>query len=194
MQLRRIPVPDLHGQCGHRFCTSYAFAGGRTCHDLKGGHGTRISPLCRMRCGGAMPFPDNQDPSIPAAWGYPPVLQRGCCCAKTVVTDQPSTWLTAERPSPTRAMRRKKFLTRNPPTPFPHTIRPSPATAPRNQTKAPKKKKYIKCPRAHRVRTVSTISGQTPVHRPEMHAPKQPMEPASLHTTCLPGLLFYGCQ
>ena len=35
----------------------------------------------------------------------------------------------------------------------------------------------VAAPRAHRVRTVAIISGQTPVHHPKMHPPKQPIEP-----------------
>ena len=35
----------------------------------------------------------------------------------------------------------------------------------------------VVAPRAHRVRTAATIRGQTPVHHPKMHPPKQPIKP-----------------
>ena len=35
----------------------------------------------------------------------------------------------------------------------------------------------VAAPRAHRVRTVATIGGQTPVHHPKMQPPKQPTKP-----------------
>jgi len=39
----------------------------------------------------------------------------------------------------------------------------------------------VVAPRAHRVRTAATISGQTPVHHPKMHhPPQQPMEPEKI--------------
>ena len=49
---------------------------------------------------------------------------------------------------------------------------------------------------AHRVRTVAAISGQTPVHHPNMHPPKQPIEPwkAELQAQHLSSEVFWGCQ
>ena len=52
----------------------------------------------------------------------------------------------------------------------------------------------VVAPRAHRVRTVAIIGGQTPVHHPEMHPPKQPhgtLEKINCkHTTGLPRIFF----
>ena len=46
-------------------------------------------------------------------------------------------------------------------------------------------------PRAHRVRAAATISGQTPVNHPKMHAPKQPIQPQKTLVASTP-LVFPG--
>ena len=47
----------------------------------------------------------------------------------------------------------------------------------------------------HRVRTAAVIRSQTPVHHPQMHPPKKPIEPqktsVARHTTCLPRVVFF---
>ena len=46
--------------------------------------------------------------------------------------------------------------------------------------------------RAHCIRTVATMSGQTPVHHPKMNPPKQPIEPQKTSDASTPPV-FHDC-
>ena len=51
----------------------------------------------------------------------------------------------------------------------------------------------VVAPHAHRVRTVATISGQTPVNHPTMYPPKQPIEPWKTLVASTPPVFLGFC-